>query len=84
MTVRASPRADGPKVDGQVVAHLPIPRTIPFLIQVDDTFDDFSLADRIKAKVESGKPLDIYVSYHDVSSRRSSSPACRRPARRTR
>ena len=28
---------------------------------------DFPLADRIKAKVESGKPLDIYVSYHDVS-----------------
>ena len=28
---------------------------------------DFPLADRIKAKVDSGKPLDIYVSYHDVS-----------------
>ncbi len=28
---------------------------------------DFPLADRIKAKVASGKPLDIYVSYHDVS-----------------
>ena len=28
---------------------------------------DFPLADRIKAKIESGKPLDIYVSYHDVS-----------------
>ena len=28
---------------------------------------DFQLADRIKAKIESGKPLDIYVSYHDVS-----------------
>src|SRR5258708_10031095 len=28
---------------------------------------DFPLADRIKAKIASGKPLDIYVSYHDVS-----------------
>jgi ribose transport system substrate-binding protein len=28
---------------------------------------DFPLADRIKAKVDSGKPLNIYVSYHDVS-----------------
>jgi simple sugar transport system substrate-binding protein len=28
---------------------------------------DFQLADRIKAKIDSGKPLDIYVSYHDVS-----------------
>src|SRR5829696_6889725 len=28
---------------------------------------DFPLAERIKAKVASGQPLDIYVSYHDVS-----------------
>ncbi len=28
---------------------------------------DFPLADRIKAKVASGKPLHIYASYHDVS-----------------
>ncbi len=28
---------------------------------------NFPLADRIKAKIDSGKPLDIYVSYHDVS-----------------
>ena len=28
---------------------------------------DFQLADRIKSKIESGKPLNIYVSYHDVS-----------------
>jgi len=28
---------------------------------------DFPLADRIKADVASGKPLEIYVSYHDVS-----------------
>ncbi|TIT17906.1 MAG: LacI family transcriptional regulator, partial [Mesorhizobium sp.] len=28
---------------------------------------DFALADRIKAKIAAGEPLDIYVSYHDVS-----------------
>ena len=28
---------------------------------------DFPLAERIKAKVTAGQPLDIYVSYHDVS-----------------
>jgi simple sugar transport system substrate-binding protein len=28
---------------------------------------DFPLAERIKEKIASGKPLDIYVSYHDVS-----------------
>lgn len=28
---------------------------------------DFPLAERIKAKVDAGQPLDIYVSYHDVS-----------------
>lgn len=28
---------------------------------------DFALADRIKAKIAAGQPLDIYVSYHDVS-----------------
>ena len=28
---------------------------------------DFPLAERIAAKVKSGEPLDIYVSYHDVS-----------------
>jgi simple sugar transport system substrate-binding protein/ribose transport system substrate-binding protein len=28
---------------------------------------DFPLAERIKAKVAAGTPLDIYVSYHDVS-----------------
>lgn len=28
---------------------------------------DFPLAERIKAKVAAGQPLDIYVSYHDVS-----------------
>jgi simple sugar transport system substrate-binding protein len=28
---------------------------------------DFPLAERIKSKVAAGQPLDIYVSYHDVS-----------------
>jgi simple sugar transport system substrate-binding protein/ribose transport system substrate-binding protein len=28
---------------------------------------DFMLAERIAAKVKAGEPLDIYVSYHDVS-----------------
>lgn len=28
---------------------------------------DFPLAERIKAKVAAGTPLDLYVSYHDVS-----------------
>jgi simple sugar transport system substrate-binding protein/ribose transport system substrate-binding protein len=28
---------------------------------------DFALAERIKAKIAAGEPLDIYVSYHDVS-----------------
>jgi simple sugar transport system substrate-binding protein/ribose transport system substrate-binding protein len=28
---------------------------------------DFKLAERIKAKLDAHKPLDIYVSYHDVS-----------------
>lgn len=28
---------------------------------------DFPLAERIAAKVKAGEPLDIYVSYHDVS-----------------
>lgn len=28
---------------------------------------DFALAERIQAKVDAGEPLNIYVSYHDVS-----------------
>src|SRR5258708_5223104 len=28
---------------------------------------DFPLAERIKEKIASGKPLTIYISYHDVS-----------------
>jgi simple sugar transport system substrate-binding protein len=39
----------------------------PLLGYPASQLSDFPLADRIKAKIESGKPLDIYVSYHDVS-----------------
>jgi simple sugar transport system substrate-binding protein len=39
----------------------------PFAAQAEQKLSDFPLADRIKAKIDSGKPLDIYVSYHDVS-----------------
>lgn len=39
----------------------------PFAAQASQKLSDFPLADRIKAKIASGKPLDIYVSYHDVS-----------------
>jgi simple sugar transport system substrate-binding protein len=40
---------------------------LPFAGQAASKLSDFPLADRIKAKIESGKPLQIYVSYHDVS-----------------
>jgi simple sugar transport system substrate-binding protein/ribose transport system substrate-binding protein len=39
----------------------------PLAAQAAQKLSDFPLADRIKAKIDSGKPLDIYVSYHDVS-----------------
>src|SRR5215475_10002490 len=39
----------------------------PFTAGAAQKLSDFPLADRIKAKIDSGKPLDIYVSYHDVS-----------------
>lgn len=39
----------------------------PLSAQAASKLNDFSLASRIKAKIASGKPLDIYVSYHDVS-----------------
>jgi simple sugar transport system substrate-binding protein len=39
----------------------------PLAASAGAKLDGFPLAERIKAKVESGKPLDIYVSYHDVS-----------------
>ena len=40
---------------------------LPVASQAASKLSDFALADRIKAKIASGKPLDIYVSYHDVS-----------------
>ena len=40
---------------------------LPLSSQAASSLSDFPLADRIKAKVASGKPLEIYVSYHDVS-----------------
>jgi simple sugar transport system substrate-binding protein/ribose transport system substrate-binding protein len=40
---------------------------LPISGQAASKLSDFPLADRIKAKIESGKPLEIYVSYHDVS-----------------
>ncbi|MDQ0469472.1 sugar ABC transporter substrate-binding protein [Labrys wisconsinensis] len=40
---------------------------LPAAAQAASKVGDFALADRIKAKVASGAPLDIYVSYHDVS-----------------
>jgi len=39
----------------------------PLSAQAASKLSDFALASRIKAKIASGKPLDIYVSYHDVS-----------------
>jgi simple sugar transport system substrate-binding protein/ribose transport system substrate-binding protein len=40
---------------------------LPLSGHAESKLSDFPLADRIKAKIASGKPLDIYVSYHDVS-----------------
>ncbi|TPI36577.1 substrate-binding domain-containing protein [Mesorhizobium sp. B3-1-9] len=40
---------------------------LPTLAHAEAKLADFSLADRIKAKIAAGQPLDIYVSYHDVS-----------------
>ena len=42
-------------------------RVAPLSARPRSKLSDFPLADRIKAKIDSGKPLDIYVSYHDVS-----------------
>lgn len=36
-------------------------------VNAETKLADFPLAQRIKAKVDAGQPLDIYVSYHDVS-----------------
>ncbi len=40
---------------------------LPLSAHAESKLSDFPLADRIKAKIASGQPLDIYVSYHDVS-----------------
>jgi simple sugar transport system substrate-binding protein/ribose transport system substrate-binding protein len=40
---------------------------LPISAQAESKLADFPLAERIKAKVTAGQPLDIYVSYHDVS-----------------
>jgi simple sugar transport system substrate-binding protein len=40
---------------------------VPLAAHAEAKLADFKLADRIKAKVDAGQPLDIYVSYHDVS-----------------
>ena len=40
---------------------------LPALAHAEAKLADFSLAERIKAKISAGQPLDIYVSYHDVS-----------------
>src|SRR5260370_29038154 len=40
---------------------------LPLSSYAASKLSDFTLADRIKEKIASGKPLDIYVSYHDVS-----------------
>ncbi len=41
--------------------------TVPHAGAAEAKLADFPLAERIKAKVAAGQPLDIYVSYHDVS-----------------
>ncbi|MBU0584439.1 MAG: sugar ABC transporter substrate-binding protein [Alphaproteobacteria bacterium] len=40
---------------------------IPYSAQAESNLSDFPLAERIKAKIDAGEKLDIYVSYHDVS-----------------
>ena len=40
---------------------------LPPSANAESKLADFQLAERIKAKVDAGQPLDIYVSYHDVS-----------------
>ncbi len=40
---------------------------LPLSANAESKLADFQLAERIKAKVDAGQPLDIYVSYHDVS-----------------
>lgn len=40
---------------------------VPLSAHAESKLADFALAPRIKAKIDAGQPLDIYVSYHDVS-----------------
>src|SRR5687767_1441521 len=40
---------------------------LPYSAHAEAKLTDFALADRIKAKINAGETLDIYVSYHDVS-----------------
>ncbi|MET3577393.1 simple sugar transport system substrate-binding protein/ribose transport system substrate-binding protein [Mesorhizobium robiniae] len=40
---------------------------LPLSAHAGAKLTDFALAERIKAKIAAGEPLDIYVSYHDVS-----------------
>lgn len=40
---------------------------VPIAAHAQAKLADFDLADRIKAKIDAGQSLDLYVSYHDVS-----------------
>src|ERR1700752_1520401 len=40
---------------------------LPVAAQAEVKLADFKLADRIKAKIDAGQTLDLYVSYQDVS-----------------
>ena len=40
---------------------------LPLSAHAESKLADFALAERIKAKIAAGEPLEIYVSYHDVS-----------------
>ncbi|MBB1251628.1 substrate-binding domain-containing protein [Rhizobium sp. G21] len=40
---------------------------LPMSAHAEQKLADFKLADRIKAKLDAGQKLDIYVSFHDVS-----------------
>ena len=40
---------------------------LPLAAHAEQKLADFKLADRIKAKIDAGKTLDFFVSYHDVS-----------------
>ncbi len=40
---------------------------IPLSAHAEQKLADFKLADRIKAKLDAGKTLDLYVSYQDLS-----------------